>query len=169
MIWYYGNGMRMMLPDSYQQRDVAQDMPAILETLQSFLGGADGAIADLIGDLESNVGWWGFDSAAHAISPTRLLVVRNEKFAGTPLNMLSGAVKLFLGNQADKIESTSLTLGTRDVVRFTYAGESSGWVTYTFKESGLLWLVVFMTTPANLAAQFENFEASVATFEVTGE
>jgi hypothetical protein len=48
------------------------------------------------------------------------------------------------------------------VTRFTYGTESTGWSAYVFKEQGLLWVVLFITPPANLAAQQDNFDYSLA-------
>lgn len=164
--WYAGDGMRISLPRSYNQRDIALDLPAIIETIKTFFGDNSNTLTSLIDDLEGNVAWWGYDAEAPAIAPTRLLVLHNSKLAGTPLSMLSTMVKMLGGKDADSIESKSLELGERNLVVFSQSTQTSAWVAYAFKENGYLWVVVFMTTPANLAAQQANFERSAASIQI---
>jgi len=162
MVWYQGAGMQILLPDTYEQRDAKQDLGGILNTLEQFVGGQDSPIASLTDNLESNVAWWGEDTAAPAVYPTQLLIVKNEALEGVPINLIKSAVKLVLGSETSSLQTETLTLGPRDVTRFTYGKESTGWSAYVFKEQGLLWVVLFITPPANLAAQQDNFDYSVA-------
>ena len=162
MVWYQGAGMQILLPDTYEQRDAKQDLGGILNTLEQFVGGQDSPIAYLMDNLESNVAWWGEDTAAPAVYPTQLLIVKNEALEGVPINLIKSAVKLVLGSETSSLQTETLTLGPRDVTRFTYGKESTGWSAYVFKEQGLLWVVLFITPPANLAAQQDNFDYSVA-------
>jgi hypothetical protein len=168
-VWYAGDGIRISLPKSYNQRDIALDLPAIIETIKTFFGDNSNTLTSLIDDLEGNVAWWGYDAEAPAIAPTRLLVLHNSKLAGTPLSMLSTMVKMLGDKDAESIESRSLELGGRDLVVFSQSTQTSAWVAYTFKENGYLWVVVFMTTPANLAAQQANFERSAASIQITAQ
>ena len=78
MVWYQGAGMQILLPDTYEQRDAKQDLGGILNTLEQFVGGQDSPIASLTDNLESNVAWWGEDTAAPAVYPTQLLIVKNQ-------------------------------------------------------------------------------------------
>ena len=162
MVWYQGAGMQILLPDTYEQRDAKQDLGGILNTLEQFVGGQDSPIASLMDNLESNVAWWGEDTATPAVYPTQLLIVKNEALEGVPINLIKSAVKLVLGSDTGSLQTETLTLGPREVTRFTYGKESTGWSAYVFKEQGLLWVVLFITPPANLAAQQDNFDYSVA-------
>ena len=162
MVWYQGAGMQILLPDTYEQRDAKQDLGGILNTLEQFVGGQDSPIASLMDNLESNVAWWGEDTAAPAVYPTQLLIVKNEALEGVPISLIKSAVKLVLGSDTGSLQTETLTLGPREVTRFTYGTESTGWSAYVFKEQGLLWVVLFITPPANLAAQQDNFDYSVA-------
>jgi len=162
MVWYQGAGMQILLPDTYEQRDAKQDLGGILNTLEQFVGGQDSPIASLMDNLESNVAWWGEDTATPAVYPTQLLIVKNQALEGVPISLIKSAVKLVLGSDTGSLQTETLTLGPRDVTRFTYGKESTGWTAYVFKEQGLLWVVLFITPPANLAAQQDNFDYSVA-------
>ena len=166
MVWYQGAGMQILLPDTYAQRDVEQDLAGILDSLSQFVGGQDSPLASLLDDLESNVAWWGEDTAAPAVSPTQLLIVKNEALEGVPLSLIKSGVKMFLGNDADALQTSDLTMGKREVTRFTYGKESTGWSAYVFKEQGMLWVVLFITPPANLAAQQDNFDYSVSSMVI---
>ncbi|KUK71220.1 MAG: hypothetical protein XD89_0098 [Anaerolineae bacterium 49_20] len=166
MVWYQGAGMQILLPDTYEQRDAMQDLGGILNYLEQFIGGQDSPLASLLDDLESNVAWWGEDTAAPAVSPTKLLIVKNEALEGLPISLITSGVKIFLGNDPNVLQTSTLTLGPREVTRFTYSKESTGWSAYVFKEQGLLWVVLFITPPANLAAQQDNFDYSVSSMVI---
>ena len=166
MVWYQGAGMQILLPDTYAQRDVEQDLAGIWDSLSQFVGGQDSPLASLLDDLESNVAWWGEDTAAPAVSPTQLLIVKNEALEGVPISLIKSAVNMFLNDDAKALKIETLTLGPREVTRFTYGKESTGWSSYVFKEQGLLWVVLFMTPPANLAAQQDDFDYSVSSMMI---
>ena len=166
MVWYQGAGMQILLPDTYEQRDAKQDLGGILNTLEQFVGGQDSPIASLMDNLESNVAWWGEDTAAPAVYPTQLLIVKNQALEGVPISLIKSAVKLVLGSDTGSLQTETLTLGPRDVTRFTYGKESTGWTAYVFKEQGMLWVVLFITPPANLAAQQDDFDYSVSSMVI---
>ena len=166
MVWYQGAGMQILLPDTYAQRNVEQDLAGIWDSLSQFVGGQDSPLASLLDDLESNVAWWGEDTAAPAVSPTQLLIVKNEALEGVPISLIKSAVNMFLNDDAKALKIETLTLGPREVTRFTYGKESTGWSSYVFKEQGLLWVVLFMTPPANLAAQQDDFDYSVSSMVI---
>ncbi len=166
MVWYQGAGMQILLPDTYEQRDAKQDFGGILNSLEQFVGGEDSPLASLTDNLESNIAWWGEDTAAPAVSPTQLLIVKNEALEGVPISLIKSGVKMFLGNDADALQTSDLTMGKREVTRFTYGKESTGWSAYVFKEQGLLWVVLFITPPANLAAQQDDFDYSVSSMVI---
>ncbi|MGB4595938.1 MAG: hypothetical protein WBI14_08540 [Anaerolineaceae bacterium] len=159
--WYEGAQMKLMLPPSWVQRDVAQDLPAILETIKTFFSGDSNFLTELIDDFEGNVAWWGYDGGSPAVYPTRLLIIHNAKFEATPLSLLSTAIRLLGGSDADSIVSSNGIFAGMDMVKFSQATDQTGWVAYAFKAESQLWVAVFMTTPANLAAQAKDFEKSI--------
>jgi hypothetical protein len=159
--WFEGGQMKILLPPSWIERDVAQDMPAILETIKTFFGSESSFLTETINNLEGNVSWWGYDGGSPAVYPTRLIVIHNADFAATPLSLLSTTVRLLGGGSADSIESSSVKFAGQDMVKFTQSTEKTGWVAYAFKAEGQLWVAVFMTTLANLAAQNADFEDSI--------
>ncbi len=161
MVLYDGIGLQLMLPPSYIAKDINEDLPGIVNFLQSVLGDSNPTIKTFIDNLEGNVAWWGYDSAAPAISPTKLLIIRNEQLAGLPVYTIGTAVGLFLGDDANSLDTDKVDLGGREITRLTFSKDSNGWAGYVFKEQDLLWLVLFLTTPSNLAAQQTNFEYSV--------
>jgi len=166
MVWYSGAGMQILLPDTYEQRDPKQDLGGILNDLEQFVGGQDSPLASLTENLESNIAWWGADAAAPAVSPTQLLIVKNKALEGVPVSLIKSAVKMFLGNDADALQISNLTMGKREVTRFSYGKEDTGWSAYVFKEQKQLWVVLFITPPASLAAQQDDFDYSVSSMVI---
>jgi len=161
MTWYQGEGMQILLPDTYVARNIQDDMPGILAAIRSFIGEGQSPLSSLVDNLEGNVAWWGYDSGAPAVSPVQLLVVKNESLEKSPVSLIGTALRLFLGRNAESLQTTSYTKDGRDVTRFSYSHENTGWQAYVFKEEGLLWVALFITPPANLAAQQVYFEYSV--------
>lgn len=159
--WYEGDQMEILLPPSWIERDIAQDMPSIIDTIKTFFAGDSNIVTTLINDFEGNVAWWGYDGASPAVYPTRLLIIHNADFEATPLSLISSSIRLLGGSSADSIVSSKGEYAGYDMVKFSQATDQTGWVAYAFKAEGKLWAVVFMTTPANLAAQAKNFEESV--------
>ena len=161
MTWYQGEGMQILLPDTYVARNIQDDMPGILAAIRSFIGEGQSPLSSLVDNLEGNVAWWGYDSGAPAVSPVQLLVVKNESLEKSPVSLIGTALRLFLGRNAESLQTTSYTKDGRDVTRFSYSHENTGWQAYVFKEEGLLWVALFITPPANLADQQVYFEYSV--------
>jgi len=161
MIWYQGVGMQILLPNTYVASSIQEDMPGILAAIRSFIGDGPSPLSSLVDNLEGNVSWWGYDAGAPAVSPVQLLIVKNESLEKTPLSLISTALRLFLGKDAESLQTSSYTTDGRDVTRFSYAHENTGWQAYIFKEQGQLWVALFISPPANLAAQQVYYEYSV--------
>jgi predicted small lipoprotein YifL len=161
MVWYQGDGIQVLLPDTYERRDAIQDLGGILNNLEQFAG-QNSPLSALTNNLENNIAWWGEDTAAPAVYPSQLLIVKNEALEGLPISLINSGVKMFLGNDPNVLQTETLTLGPREVTRFTYGKENTGWSAYVFKEQGLLWVVLFITPPANLAAQQDDIDYSVS-------
>lgn len=161
MVWYQGEGMQILLPDTYVARNIQDDLPGILAAIRSFIGEGDSPLSSLVDNLEGNVAWWGYDAGAPAVSPVQLLIIKNESLEKSPVSLIGTALRLFLGRNAESLQTTSYTKDRRDITCFSYAHENTGWQAYVFKEQGILWVVLFITPPANLAAQQVYFDYSV--------
>lgn len=163
---YYGKGMNMLLPPSYVATDVQEDLPNIIQTLTSFIGSGDGPLSQLLDNLEDNISWWGYDSASPAVYPTKLMIVKNKTLAALPISITALALEQIVGNDSNLVDQDSITLGGRDMTRFTYSQENNAWAAYAFKEESHLWLAIFITTPANLGAEQFSFEQSVSSIVI---
>ena len=161
MVWYQGEGMQMLLPYTYTARSIQDDIPGILAVIRSFIGEGPSPLSSLVENLEGNVAWWGYDAGAPAVSPVQLLVIKNESLEKTPVSLISTALRLFLGKNAESLQTSSYTINKRNITRFSYADDNNGWQAYAFKEQGRLWIALFITPPANLAAQQVYFDYSV--------
>jgi len=161
MVWYQGEGMQMLLPYTYAARNIQDDIPGILAVIRSFIGEGPSPLSSLVENLEGNVAWWGYDAGAPAVSPVQLLVIKNEALEKTPVSLISTALRLFLGKNAESLQTSSYTINKRNITRFSYADDNNGWQAYAFKEQGRLWIALFITPPANLAAQQVYFDYSV--------
>lgn len=161
MVWYQGEGMQILLPYTYAARNIQDDIPGILAVIRSFIGEGPSPLSSLVENLEGNVAWWGYDAGAPAVSPVQLLVIKNESLEKTPVSLISTALRLFLGKNAESLQTSSSTINKRNITRFSYADDNNGWQAYAFKEQGRLWIALFITPPANLAAQQVYFDYSV--------
>jgi len=161
MVWYQGEGMQMLLPYTYTARSIQDDIPGILAVIRSFIGEGPSPLSSLVENLEGNVAWWGYNAGAPAVSPVQLLVIKNESLEKTPVSLISTALRLFLGKNAESLQTSSSTINKRNITRFSYADDNNGWQAYAFKEQGRLWIALFITPPANLAAQQVYFDYSV--------
>lgn len=162
---YYGIGMQIMLPPSYIAEDIKTELPNIVETITNLIGSSEGILGDLVNNLEDNIAWYGFDGGTPAVYPTRLVVVKNHSLAKMPISLLTLTLEQLLGIDA-QVDRDSLTLNGRDVTRFTYSKDANAWAAYLFKAEDQLWLSVFVTTPANLAASLADYDISIGSMQI---
>ena len=71
-----------------------------------------------------------------------------------------------LGNDSALVDSDSIKLGGRNITRLSYSKDSTAWVAYLFTEADYLWLTLFLTTPANMAAEMDDYELSVSSITI---
>jgi hypothetical protein len=158
---FYGTGMQIMLPKTYVAEDIDSALPTIIDTIKDFVGGEGGPLSGLVDSIEGNVGWYGYDGGTPAVYPTRLIVLRNKTFSKLPVSMITLGLEQILGNDSALVDSDSLKLGGRNLTRLSYSKDSTAWVAYLFKEADYLWMALYLTTPANMAAEMDIFELSV--------
>lgn len=163
---YYGNGMQIMLPRSYVAEDIDSALPSIVAAIKNFIGGESSPLAGLVDSLEGNIGWYGYDSDKAAVYPTRLVILRNKTLAKLPISMVTMGIEKMLGSQSALVDSDDIRLGGRDVTRLTYSKDDVAWAAYLFKEGDHLWMALYVTTPANLAAELEDYGLSVSTIKI---
>ena len=166
MQWYYGEGMQIMLPPSYIAEDIKEQLPSIIETITNVVGSSEGFAADLIKDLEGNIAWYGFDGGTPAIYPTRLIVVKNKSLAGFPVSVLTLGLEQVLSRNNTLVDRDTLSFDGRDVTRFTYSKDANAWAAYIFKEENRLWINIFITTPANMAASLDDYDTSIGSIQI---
>ena len=80
--------------------------------------------------------------------------------------MITLGLEQVLGNDSALVDSDSIILGGRDVTRLSYSKDSNAWVAYLFKEADYLWIALYLTTPANMAAEIDDFELSVGSIQI---
>ena len=163
---YYGEGMQITLPRSYISEDVKTSLPSIIETVTNLIGSSEGLAGDLIRDLEGNVAWYGYDGESPAVYPTRFISIKNKSLSGFPMGLVTMGLETILKNNDTEVSRDDLTLGGRSVIRFTYSNDGNAWAAYLFKEEGRLWINVFITTPANMAALLSEYDQSIGTISI---
>ena len=163
---YYGTGMQIMLPPSYVAEDIDSQLPTIIATIKDFVGGESGPLSGLVDSIEGNIGWYGYDSGTAAVYPTRLIILRNKTFSKLPVSMITLGLEQVLGGDSALVDSDSVKLGGRNITRLSYSKESTAWVAYIFKETDYLWMALYLTTPANMAAEMDDFEISVGSIQI---
>ena len=163
---YYGTGMQIMLPKSYISEDIDSALPTIIATIKDFVGGESGPLSGLVDSIEGNIGWYGYDGGTAAVYPTRLIILRNKSFSKLPVSMITMGLEQVLGGDAAMVDSDSVKLGGRNITRLSYSKDSSAWVAYLFNEADYLWMALYLTTPANMAAEMDTFELSVGSIMI---
>jgi hypothetical protein len=165
---YTDRGVEITLPSSYRVGDVEKDLAILVEGLSAMSEDSEDA-ADLQALYEKNkedIMLWGYDTNSPTSHQTSVLVVKNEEFAGMSLGLISVVANALLGDELDSMSKESMTLGSRDVVRFETTSENAGVQTaqaiYIFNDSGKLWLIGFFT-------DLEQFEERLATFDTAVE
>ena len=166
MEWFQGNSMKIMLPSSYQERQVRDDLPRVIETIKWFTGGDNGLLGGLLDNIEQNVAWWGWDSETLEENPLRLLVIKNKALHAVPITAAAYGLEYILNNEETKVEQNTVQLGGRSVVRFKYVTADHAWIAYAFKEQDYLWLNLFRFTPEGLIGAQSSFEESVSTIQI---
>ena len=163
---YYGTGMQIMLPPSYIAEDIDTALPSIIATIKDFIGGESSPLSGLVDSIEGNVGWYGYDSDNAAVYPTRLIILRNKAFSKLPVSMITLGLEKVLGGDSALVDSDDIVLGGRDITRLSFSKDSTAWVAYLFKEADYLWITLYLTTPANLAAEMDDYELSVSSIKI---
>lgn len=163
---YYGQGMSIMLPTSYRERDVQEDLPTAIETIKNISGGDDGLLSGLLNNIDKNVVWWGWDSETIEENPLYLLIVKNKALNALPLTATAIGLERVLTSEGAYVEQSSLHLGGRAMVRFKFVKDEIAWIAYAFKEQGYLWLSVFVFTPEGLIGAQKSFEISMGTITI---
>ena len=163
---YYGEGMQITLPRSYISEDVKTSLPSIIETVTNLVGSSEGVAGDLIRDLEGNVAWYGYDGESPAVYPTRFISIKNKSLSAFPMGIVTMGLETILKNNNAEVSRDDVTLGGRSVIRFTYSKDGNAWAAYLFKEEVRLWINVFITTPANMAALLGEFDQSIGTISI---
>lgn len=163
---YYGTGLQIMLPNSYVAEDIDTALPTIIATIKDFVGGESSPLSGLVDSIEGNIGWYGYDGGTAAVYPTRLIILRNKAFSKLPISMITMGLEQVLGGDSALVDSDSIRVGGRDVTRLSYSKDSTAWVAYLFKEADYLWMTLYLTTPANLAAEMDDYEISVGSIKI---
>ena len=163
---FYGIGMQIMLPRTYVAENIDSALPTIIATIKDFVGGESGPLSGLVDSIEGNIGWYGYDGGTAAIYPTRLIILRNKTFSKLPVSMITMGLEQVLGGDSALVDSDSIKFGGRNITRLSYSKDSTAWVAYLFKEADYLWMALYLTTPANLAAEMGTFELSVGSIQI---
>ncbi len=169
---YFDRGVEITLPSSYRVGDVEKNLAILVEGLTAMSEDPDDP-ADLQALYEKNkedIMLWGVDSTHPSSHRTHVLAMKNEEFAGMSLALISTVAKVLLGDEVDSMSKESMTLGSRDVVRFETtsgnAGVQMAQAIYIFNDSAKLWLVGFFTSLEQFGERLPTFDAAVESFTV---
>lgn len=163
---YYGQGMSIMLPPSFKERDVQEDLPTVIDTIKRFTGGEDGLLSGLLNNIEKNVAWWGWDSETIEENPLYFLVIKNKALHAFPLTATAIGLERILNSEDAQVEQSTLHLGGRSMVRFKFVKDEVAWIAYAFKEQSHLWINIFIFTPEGLIGAQKTFEDSMGTITI---
>ena len=161
-------GYEMLLPSTFIVSNDPADVPKLndlLDIMDEWSGEDFGGMTAID---EENIVLMGYDSQDPNPIPTSLLVLKNEEYAGAPLglmNMFAGAI---LGDSVDLLQSDTLRMGNRQVIRWitgvNFQGEESYQAIYFFNDYNMLWIIVFVTDPALMNEKLPTFNDAVNSF-----
>lgn len=164
----YNNGIvEIILPDTYQERDIRTDIPIISKALD-FLGDSyfGVSVESVIDELLKNAVFWAIDGDIEAQESNKILILKNKLLANVPLGMIGSSIETMFRIPDDQFDTETMKLGPNDVVRLTLYHKDSSEAIYALKDESLLWLIIFISTPDQMPLQLSEFEDSVATFKV---
>ena len=163
-------GYEMLLPSSFIVSDNPADVPKLKELLDIMDEWSGEDFGGMTAIDEENIVLMGYDSLDPNLIPTSLLVLKNEEYAGAPLglmNMFAGAI---LGDSVDLLQSDTLQMGKRQVIRWItsvdFQGEESYQAIYFFNDYDMLWIIVFVTDPALMNDRLSTFNDAVNSFSL---
>jgi len=161
-------GYEMLLPSSFFVSDETADVPKLNELLSIMDEWSGEDFGGMTAIAEENIVLMGYDSLDPNSIPTSLLVLKNEEYAGAPLglmNMFAGAI---LGDSVDLLQSDTLQMGKRQVIRWKtgvdFQGKESYQAIYFFNDYDMLWIIVFVTDPALMNEKLSVFNDAVNSF-----
>lgn len=170
---YSDNGVQMTLPGSYEMGDVENDLAILVEGLQTMSAEDSDDLQELYDNNKEDILFWAYDSNSPSSHMTSVLVLKNEEFAGMSLTLIAAASNMLLGEEADSMNQSRMTLGNKDVLRFQTTSENAGVPTaqavYVFNEGGKLWLVGFFTNLDQFEERLPSFDAAVESFSYLPE
>lgn len=161
-------GYEMLLPSTFIVSDDPADVPKLSELMSIMDEWSGEDFGGMTAIEEENIELMGYDSQDPNPIPTSLLVLKNEEYAGAPLglmNMFAGAI---LGDAVDLLQSDTLQMGDRQVIRWitgvNFQGEESYQAIYFFNDYDMLWIIVFVTDPALMNERLSTFNNAVNSF-----
>lgn len=161
-------GYEMLLPSTFIVSDDPADLPKLNELMSIMDEWSGEDFGGMTAIDEENIELMGYDSQDPNPIPTSLLVLKNEEYAGAPLglmNMFAGAI---LGDAVDLLQSDTLQMGDRQVIRWitgvNFQGEESYQAIYFFNDYDMLWIIVFVTDPALMNERLSTFNNAVNSF-----
>ncbi len=161
-------GYSIVLPVSFIVRDDFAGLPVLQELVDIIaqFGGND--VESVTTFAKENIVLLGYDSEDLKIPPTSFLVLKNDQFSGVPLGLINVFVENILGDAVNLLESETIQLGGRRVIRWLASvnlqGRETSQVIYLFKDYDQLWIIAFLTDPASVNNQIAMFDDAIASF-----
>jgi hypothetical protein len=158
----------IVLPVSFIVSDDLAGLPVLQELLDIIaqFGGND--VESVTTFAKENIVLLGYDSEEPKIPPTSFLVLKNEQFSGAPLGLINVFVENILGDAVNLLESETVQLGGRRVIRWLASvnlqGRETSQVIYLFKDYDKLWIIAFLADPASVNNQIAIFDDAIASF-----
>lgn len=166
-------GMRVEItvPESYEIGANGNGLSSIIQDIQGQNVPNLESTEGLFESLDEAIVLWGYDRDTPGGLPSGFVLVKNEEFAFMPLGMLSMVAGTLLGDDVTIVSQERVTLGERDILRFTTRTDQAGLpatqLVYVFKELGQLWIAGFLTEPGRIHTDQVIFDAIVASLDLT--
>lgn len=158
----------MLLPGSFIVSDDPVNVPKLNELLDIMDEWSGEDFGGMTAIDQENIVLVGYDSQDPNPIPTSLLVLKNEEYAGAPLSLMNMFAGAILGDAVDLLQSDTLQMGNRQVIRWitgvNFQGEESYQAIYFFNDYNMLWIIVFVTDPALMNEKLSTFNDAVNSF-----
>ena len=169
---YSVGGYSILLPGSFFVSDNPTNVPILNELLSIVDEWTGEEFGDIAAIAEENIALLGYDTMDSSPIPSSMLVLKNEQFAGAPLGFMNIFAEQILGRSVNLLQSDSLQLGNRQVIRWQTSlnvhGQSSNQAIYFFNDYRVLWIIVFVTEPSMMTDRLLTFDDAVASFTFNG-
>lgn len=158
------------VPDAYYVGDSVAGLSSIVEDMLQTDVPVEVDLSGLLGVGQTDILLWGYDAGSAAEVPTSFVVIKNQEYGLMPLGLISTLAGTLLGDAVEIVQEQRLTIAGRDSLRWITITREAGFeftqAVYIFKDSGVLYLIVFNADQQEVYAQLPTYDSIVASLRI---